>query len=126
MNGIEYSALANVISQQRQNRNNPVPQQQFKSPPIQSINSINGDFGSQGGSEYASFTTVASSPNQFPTVPDSVADKTALMHRLQALIEPPEYLIPSLTYKNTGAAVITSHAHLFPSTLTSKRGSLLL
>lgn len=90
MNGIEYSALANLIGHQWKKRNTD---ESKKNTPNQNVNSINSDYSTDGGVENAS-----SNLNQNSRLTSS--PKTVLMHRLQSMVDPPEYLNSSLIYKN--------------------------
>lgn len=112
MNGIEYSAMANLILNKQQIHNHYHNQQyqpnggslKTKPPsgPIESINSINSDYYSSSNPADFDPTSFA---NQFATATNAnQRSKSAvdLMHRLQTMIEPPEYLSPSLNYKSYG------------------------
>lgn len=95
MNGIEYSALANVIGQRWQQQNGaakkPAPVAS-KTPPVQSINSVNSDFQT---------SSIVVPPDE-----EGLAQTSALRHRLQSMVEPPDYLMPSLIYRNTAANTV--------------------
>lgn len=104
MNGIEYSALANVIGQRWQQ----TVSTESKKPALNSVhnakqqtavqNSINSVYGQNEPHENV-FVGEQSTAISRPT--------TTLANRLQSMVEPPEYLLPTLIYKNCAANVST-------------------
>lgn len=115
MNGIEYSALANLLGQQW--RRGPPATTTVATTSHPSVNSLNSEY-RRNSVDVNPDTTTSTTSNRSP--------RSSLTHRLNSMVDPPDYLTPTLAYKNsshttTSITMGASHHRTIVPSIVSRR-----